>query len=142
MSLSGKIAVDANVILSAVIGGKAGRIFREATALEFVTVPAILDEVKKYLPVLAKKKGLSLGLMRSVLDLLPLTIASEETYADFLDQARVQVGNRDPDDVPLLALALSLACPVWSNDDDLKGLAEVKVYTTAELLAKRNTLIG
>jgi hypothetical protein len=40
---------------------------------------------------------------------------------------------KDPEDVDLLALALFLGAPVWSNDDDFKDLP-VKRYTTAEFL--------
>ncbi len=45
------------------------------------------------------------------------------------------IEDRAPDDVPLLALALAMGIPVWSNDDDFRT-AGVVWYTTARLLKK------
>jgi predicted nucleic acid-binding protein len=41
--------------------------------------------------------------------------------------------DRDPEDADLLALALQLEIPVWSNDNDFKGTG-VRWYTTARLM--------
>jgi predicted nucleic acid-binding protein len=95
----------------------------------------VVEEVRRYLPVLARKEELSLGLMEVVLDLLPLELVPFERYADWLGEAGALIGWRDPEDVPLLALALAEGCPVWSNED-FSGLEVVEVYTTADLLAK------
>ncbi|MFA6327948.1 MAG: PIN domain-containing protein [Candidatus Micrarchaeia archaeon] len=40
----------------------------------------------------------------------------------------------DRDDWPFLALALSLSCPIWSNDRGMKGQTEVRVCSTGELV--------
>jgi predicted nucleic acid-binding protein len=48
------IVVDANVILSALIGGKSGLILFDSR-FEFVTTDFTIEEVKKYLPKLALK---------------------------------------------------------------------------------------
>lgn len=40
--------MDANVILSAVIGGKAGRVFAEAKGVEFVTTAGVLKGKRVY----------------------------------------------------------------------------------------------
>lgn len=74
--------------------------------------------------------------MEAVLSLLVLTVVPEEIYSEQVPAAEDLIGKRDPDDVELLALALSLGCPVWSNDNDLKQLQEIKVYTTAEVLQR------
>lgn len=83
--------MDANVILSAVIGGKALRIFR-AEGLEFVTASPVVEEVRRYLPVLAKKKALSLGLMEMVLELLPIEIVSGEVSANHVEGGIERIG--------------------------------------------------
>jgi predicted nucleic acid-binding protein len=60
-------------------------------------------------------------------------------FEEKLIEARSRIGARDPEDIDLLALALVLEIPVWSNDRDFKG-AGVEWYTTArllKLLAKR-----
>ena len=43
--------------------------------------------------------------------------------------------DRDEDDVELLALALKMKLPVWSNDSDYKN-AGTEVYAAARLLKK------
>jgi len=49
--------------------------------------------------------------------------------------ARKRIGKRDPDDVDLLALALELKIPIWSNDGDFEGTG-IEWYPTAQLLKK------
>jgi predicted nucleic acid-binding protein len=51
-----------------------------------------------------------------------------------LAEARKRIARRDPDDAELLALAIQLKLPVWSNDNDFEGTGVVW-YTTASLLA-------
>jgi len=47
------------------------------------------------------------------------------------------IGERDPDDVDLLALALKLDIPIWTNDRDFEKTG-VATYTTAQLLSLLN----
>jgi predicted nucleic acid-binding protein len=54
-------------------------------------------------------------------------------FAPKPEAAKRSIGKRDPHDVDLLALALTFAIPVWSNDSDFKD-AGVEWYTTARLL--------
>lgn len=56
-------------------------------------------------------------------------------YRAKLQEARQLIEGRDPDDVPLLPLALALRIPVWSSDNDFANIGITR-YTTAELLAK------
>lgn len=128
--------MDANVILSAIIGGKASRVFTEAQGIEFITTANVLDEIREYIPVLSRKKGLNRNVMELTLSLLPLTVVAKEKYASRIPAARDLIGQRDPDDAELLALALTVDCPVWSNDNDLKNLKEIKVYPTAVMLRR------
>ena len=65
---------------------------------------------------------------------LPITTIPRAIYAASLAEARRRIGRRDPDDVELLALAIQLEIPVWSNDNDFENTGVVW-YTTASLLA-------
>jgi predicted nucleic acid-binding protein len=40
----------------------------------------------------------------------------------------------DEKDTPILALAMQLCCPVWSNDKHFQRQKAARVYTTKELL--------
>lgn len=127
-----KIAADANVILSAVIGKTALRLFTESS-IEIVTTQFNLEEVKEYIPHLASKYGLPEEILQLQLKLLPLKVFTRKFYQVFLREAKALIGEKDPEDIDLLALALKLNIPIWSNDKDFQGL-KIKAYPTARIL--------
>lgn len=59
-----------------------------------------------------------------------------EFYRDAFRKAKTMIAERDPDDIHLLALALKLSCPIWSNDKDFEGHG-VRVYSTLDLIKKQ-----
>lgn len=126
------LVADANVILSAVAGKAALRVFTDSN-LHISTTRQNVQEVSEYLPVMADKYGMATELLETQLRLLPLRVYGLAFYRDRLKQARVLIAQRDPDDVELVALALKLDVPIWSNDRDLQSTG-LRVYTTAQLL--------
>jgi len=135
--LSAGVVADANVLLSAALGKAALRIFSEYAVPVYATQFNV-EEVEEYLPRLSSKYGIPLELLQLQWKLLPLNVHSPESYADHFETARQRVALRDPDDAHPLALALSLALPLWSNDSDLAE-AGVDFYTTARLLKALST---
>lgn len=127
-----KLAADANVILSAVAGKAALRVFL-AEGVEIVTTEFNVSEVREYLGAIAEKYALSEEILESQLKLLPLRIYQQEFYEDFLGNASKRLAGCDEDDVELLALSLKLKVPVWTNDRDFQH-SGVELYTTAKLL--------
>lgn len=127
-----KLAADANVILSAVAGKAALRVFL-MEGIEIVTTEFNVGEVREYIGVIAEKYGLSEEILESQLKLLPLLIYQQKFYADFLDKASKRLAESDVDDVELLALSLKLKVSVWSNDRHFQH-SGVEVYSTAKLL--------
>ena len=130
-----RLAADADVLLSAVLGGMAASILRHPDVEEVVTAEATFQEVQEYAPQLARKKRLSLDLVLLTVASLPVKVIGREEYAAAIARAEKRIARRDPDDVDILALALHLGVPVWSNDNDFHG-ADIEWYTTAELLKK------
>ncbi len=131
MPIAGVVA-DANVLLSAVVGKAALRV---VPRFEIVVHVAQFnaDEVAEYLPYMARKYELPIELVEMQWKLLPLRRQSLEKYRSRLPQAIADLNDRDPEDAHVLALARSLALPIWSNDRDLSGL-DVECYTTVRLL--------
>ena len=127
-----RLAADANVILSAVAGKAALRVFL-AEDIEFVTTRFNVDEVREYLGLMAEKYALTEEVLESQLKLLPLKVYSRIFYEDFIRKAESKMSGKDEDDLELLALAMKLKAPVWSNDNDFKH-SGIEVYTTAKLL--------
>jgi predicted nucleic acid-binding protein len=130
-----KLAVDANPILSAVIGGKARSVFLNADHIYFYTTLFNFKEVEKYIPALASKRSLPLDDLYLALSTLPISVCDVEFYKDSLKKAESLIGERDPDDIHLLGLALKLSCPIWSNDRDFDDVG-VKIYSTLALIKK------
>jgi predicted nucleic acid-binding protein len=52
-----------------------------------------------------------------------------ESYGLFEDEARQRMRGRDEEDWPMLASALALACPIWTEDQDFFGTG-VATWTT------------
>jgi predicted nucleic acid-binding protein len=126
------VAGDANVLLSAVLGHAALRVFTR-TDVGVLTTRGVLEEVREYLPLIAKQYDMLPQALEGQLRLLAIRECEAEEYATKLEAAKRAIAKRDPDDVELLALALAFSVPVWSNDSDFKDTG-VEWYTTARLL--------
>jgi hypothetical protein len=90
-----KLVVDANPIISALLGGKAKRLFFEADITVFAVADTAFEEVRRYLPKMAEKLGVSLDFLAYALDLLPLTIYSSRIYRHSLKAEKIQIAHRD-----------------------------------------------
>jgi predicted nucleic acid-binding protein len=128
-----KLAADANVLLSTVIGGRAQLAFGRSEIDEIFTTQRTFDEIEEYVPLLAKSKRLPIDVLLLAVAALPVTVVNRAEYVKSLPEALRQIGRRDPDDAELLALALHLKIPVWSNDKDFKS-TRVELFTTEDLL--------
>jgi predicted nucleic acid-binding protein len=130
-----RLVADANVLLSALIGGRASIVLTHPSVERVYAAVATLDEVHEYAGELARKKRVAPDVLLMSLASLPVVVVERTEYADKVKEAQKRIGERDPDDVDALALALHLRVPVWSNDDDFRG-AGVEWFTTAALLKK------
>jgi predicted nucleic acid-binding protein len=101
------VVADANVLLSAVVGKAALRVFSDFDIVLYVS-KFDADEVTEYLPVLSAKYDLQVELVEMQWKLLPLTIHSLSDYQGRLPPAIDEMKNRDPEDAHALALARSL----------------------------------
>ncbi len=133
-----KLVVDANPILSALIGGRAKDAFLSPHIGELVTTRHTLGEVERYIPEFAKQRriaaaGVAQADLWTAFAVMPLTVYRCEHYRKTLPEARRRIAARDPADADLLALALMLNAPIWTNDNDFEATG-VECFTTAELL--------
>jgi predicted nucleic acid-binding protein len=128
-----KLAADANVLLAAVLGGKARRVLKPSDVEEVLTTETVVEEVREYAANLAVKKRLAVDVVLLAVASLLVTIVEQAVYKGRIREAKRRIGRRDPDDVEMLALALHYRIAVWSNDNDFADVG-VAWYTTAELL--------
>lgn len=130
-----RLVADANVLLSSLLGGRASIALTHTSVEQVYAAAVTLDEVQEYVIVLARKKRLSLDVLLLSLAALPVVIVDRGDYAQKIPEATRRIAQRDPDDIDVLALALHLGVPVWSNDDDFRQTG-VEWFTTATLLKR------
>ena len=128
-----KLAVYANVLISAVIRGKAFRIMARLKETRFITTDVNIEEVRRSLTHIAQKRGLDLDLLLDAVDALPVERFAEPAYRAKIAEAKKRMAERDPTDADLLALALTEGVPIWSQDKDFE-VSGVELYTTERLL--------
>lgn len=92
-------------------------------------------KVEKYMPTLAYRRSLPLGDLYLALSTLPISVYDVDFYKDTLKKAEKLIGERDPDDIHLLGLALKLSCPIWSNDRDFDDVG-ITIYSTLAFIRK------
>jgi len=98
-----RIVVDANILISALLGGKSRFILFDIK-FEFIVNEFTLREVEKYIPFISKKSGVSEKEIRKGISLLPLKIVSKNYYKDYLKQAEKLIGKIDKNDIDILAI--------------------------------------
>jgi predicted nucleic acid-binding protein len=136
-----RVVADANVLLAAVLGGRAKTVLQHPDIEEVLTAEVTLGEVQEYSVILAREKRLAVDTLLLAMAALPVTVVEEPVYASTLPRARKLIAQRDADDVDILALALHMRLPLWSNDNDFEDTG-IESYTTAELLKKLGRKTG
>lgn len=125
------IVADASVLLAVAVGLAAQKAFQKPIVA--YTTSHTYAELLEYLPHFSQRYKVSLEEALSSIEALPILVKPREFYAARLPEATMLMEARDPEDVDLLALALFLEAPVWSNDNHFKDLP-VQRFTTAEFL--------
>jgi predicted nucleic acid-binding protein len=126
------IVLDANILIRAVLGKRVRELIVDnADRVQFFAPDIAYADARKYLPALLEKRGVQSEPAMAVLDalesiVLPLEL---EVYEDFKAQALQRIAMRDADDWPVLACAMTIGCPVWTEDADFFG-AGVATWTS------------
>jgi predicted nucleic acid-binding protein len=128
------LIIDANPIISALMGGSARQVIF-SPRFSFYSTQHTLFEVEKYLPRLARHLDREEIHLFREFELLPIIACQPARYESRLAQAESVIGLRDPKDVPILALALELGYPIWTEDHDFDGISQIYLRRTADLLA-------
>lgn len=124
METSKRIVLDANILMRAVLGKKVKPLLEKYYVdVQFFAPEICYQDAKKYLPPLFKKKNL---VERDAIDALDklmrlVNIIDGDTYGLYELEAKQRIAIRDIDDWPVVAAALLLDCPVWTEDTDFFG---------------------
>ncbi|MBL8238702.1 MAG: hypothetical protein JNM66_14860 [Bryobacterales bacterium] len=123
---------DANILIRAVLGSRVlGLLRKYAGQVEFMAPDVAFQEAHEHLPrILAVRKIPLAPAMETLALLMGLVQTVEaETYASFEAVACERIEKRDEDDWPVLAAALALGCPIWTEATDFFGCG-VATWTT------------
>lgn len=126
------IVLDANILIRAVLGQRVRELILEnAASVKFFAPDVAYADARKHLPALLQKRGVPSTAALKVLDTLETVVRSidVELYAGMQQQALQRIAARDADDWPVLACAMTLGCPVWTEDADFFGTG-VPTWTT------------
>ena len=130
------LVLDANILVRAVLGERVRAVIGAyAEAVSFFVPEAAYAEAEEHLPTLVVKRGgdpeKALAVLRSLRPLVVLI--GREVYGELEADARERLATRDPEDWPILASALALGCPIWTEDTDLFGCG-VATWTSDRVL--------
>src|SRR6266404_1625749 len=124
------LVLDANILIRAVLGKKVFGLLNQyhSTTSFFAPDEAFVD-AEKYTYQIFEKRGLDLIDASIIIEKLPYLVQRIEfdMYCGFENKARKRI--RDVNDWPILATALTLDCPIWTEDQDFFG-SGVATWTT------------
>ncbi len=118
------LVVDANILVRAVLGKRVREVIETyCEKVTFFVPEAAYAEAEEHLPRLVIQRGgdpeKALALLRALTHLVELI--GSDVYGGFEAEALERLGQRDPEDWPILASALALRCPIWTEDSDFFG---------------------
>ena len=121
-----RLVVDTNFLISAVIGKRKfalSLIETFARRVDFFAPAVGFAELHEHLPGLLAKWHVPAAEGLAVLERLAVAVQplDAEITARFEIAARLRIDARDPKDWPVLAAALALTCPLWTDDNDFFG---------------------
>ena len=99
--------------------------------VDFFVPDICLLDTRKYIPQIFEKRKIP---NESALELLEkfkamLNVVDQEIYQQYSNEAKERMKARDLDDWPIVATALVLDCPIWTEDKDFFG-SGMSVWTT------------
>jgi predicted nucleic acid-binding protein len=124
MSDARSLVLDANILLRAIFGRHVPRLLDTyQDAVGFCAPEVCFSEARRYIPEIAAGRRVDPVSSYSTLDRLAEIVEAVESteYEEYETAARQRIDYRDPDDWPILATALLLACPIWTEDQDFFG---------------------
>jgi predicted nucleic acid-binding protein len=119
------IVLDANILVRGVLGERVPYLLeRYHSRVLFYTPSICFSDARAYLPaILNKRSRVDTDTALQALDALSAIVYSidEAVYAMFEAPAKQRIQERDINDWPLIALCMTLDCPIWTEDQDLFG---------------------
>jgi predicted nucleic acid-binding protein len=127
-----QLILDANILIRAVLGKRVRELLcRYGATVRFFAPVSAFEEAREHLPAILSRRNIPVSEGLSVLETLGEIVQElhPERYSALESVARQRLAGRDPEDWPVLASALALQCPIWTEDTDFFG-AGIAIWTT------------
>ena len=137
------VVIDANVVISALLGSKAVLSLIPASTHSLYAPDKIIEEVAKYEHVVCEKtESTKQKFEKDMNDVLEfVTLLPYADYAQWMPKAHAAIGWRHPPDVHYLACALTINADfIWTNDKDFTSQKLVPVKTTKRVITRTKIL--
>jgi len=130
------LVIDTNVFISALIKEGLTRELIVHSLFNLFIPEQELIEIKRYENLISKKSGKPINEIRDLIRKLlkHVNIIRNDLLLVYRSKAHNIMGKIDKDDVPFIAGALYLNCPIWSDDKHFQKQKEIKILTTKEIL--------
>jgi predicted nucleic acid-binding protein len=125
------IVLDANILVRAVLGTVIGPMIKKYLSVLFAIPDVMAIEARHHTTRLLQQRAVTLQPSLTLLDhlLQIVTVVGYDDYGVNEAEARQRLDRRDPNDWPAGALALTLKCPIWTEDKDFFGCG-IAIWTT------------
>jgi predicted nucleic acid-binding protein len=142
MSQRKGLVLDANILLRAVFGTRVRSIleyFEEQAS--FFSPDVCFQDAREYIPDVAARRGIDRSACFLVLENISQIVESVDRslYESQEQLARERVSPRDPEDWPVVAVALLMDLPIWTEDQDFFGTGIASWTTDKVELYLRNS---
>ena len=132
-----KLVIDSNIVISALIKDSKTRELILEYGFELYYPRASLNNFEKYKQEIVDKAGINAEEFEKIYQILleKISIIENIIFLDKLDEALTIIGNIDIEDVPFIALALSIENDgIWTDDADFDKQNKIKVWKTGDVL--------
>ena len=128
MTFHKKAVLDANIAIRAVFGVRVRHMLSTYSEIVSFHIPDIcVEEARKSVPPIAERRNTDPAIAGALLEEVDRNL-----YEAYETSSRKRIAARDPNDWPILATALLLDCPIWTEDKDFFG-SGVATWTTANV---------
>jgi predicted nucleic acid-binding protein len=127
-----RIVLDANILLRAVFGVRVRNLLETyEDSVSFYAPDICFADARKYIPSISEKRRIDPSPGIVVLDQLShlVELVDRSLYEEYETSARERMISRDEEDWPIVATALLLKSPVWTEDRDFFG-SGVSIWTS------------
>ena len=126
VSVRKALVLDANILLRAVFGVRVRHILETyEDAAGFYSPDVYFHDARNYIPTLSGRRGFDPAVGLLVLGQIARIVqpVDRSLYEEYEEIARERIRSRDPEDWPVVAVALLLDLPIWTEDQDFSAAA-------------------